>query len=75
MNSYLRFFFGTPQRFLGTLAGIGTSLVFVRLFPGVLADACNQLFAELGPLAMQAIQLGLVVAVVVFMMKAAFNKK
>jgi hypothetical protein len=75
MNMWLRFFVGTPQRFLVTLVSFIVLLAFVNLYPGLLSSACEQLMAELTPLFMQTIQLGFVVVVLIFMVRAAFGKK
>ena len=47
MNTWVRFFVGTPQRFLGTLAVIG--MITVISFPGLLRTAVERLVAEITP--------------------------
>lgn len=74
MRKWTTFFFGTPQRFLVTLAGIVALAVFTAVFPGTLAMACNRLVAELSPIVLQAIQLVFVAAVLGYMLKAVFGK-
>jgi hypothetical protein len=72
---WFRFFVGSPQRFLMTLVFFVSLLVFVNLNPGLLNSACEQLMAELTPLFMWTVQLGFVVVVLIFMVRAAFGKK
>jgi len=45
---YFRYFFGTPQRMMRTVVGLGLIIVIIR--PGLLATAVEQLVAELSPL-------------------------
>ena len=48
MRQWVRFFLGTPQRFLATLAGIG--LIVVIFNPLLLAVAVNSLLEAINPL-------------------------
>lgn len=48
MGNWLRYFFGTPQRFVTTLAIVGLAIVII--FPGLLRMAAERLVAEIGPL-------------------------
>lgn len=48
MGNWIRFFIGTPQRFLRTLIGVG--LIVVLLKPGLLGLAVNRFLQETGPL-------------------------
>lgn len=57
MNQWVRFFFGTPRRFVTTLAVIG--MIVVLFEPGLLRLAAERLVAELSPL------LGPVLAIVI----------
>lgn len=57
MRNWLRYFFGTPQRAVWTLAVVG--LITVIIFPGLLRTAANRLIAELSPL------LGPVLAIII----------
>ncbi len=47
MGQWLRFFFGTPQRFMTTAVVIGGIIVLVN--PGLLGRAVNGLVQELWP--------------------------
>lgn len=47
MNTWLRFFVGTPQRFLGTFAVLG--MITVVIFPGLLRTAVERLVYEITP--------------------------
>ena len=58
--AYLRFFFGTPQRFLCTLGGV--AVVFGLLFPRELGAALNDLLVALMPL-VQAVMVLMVVLI------------
>jgi len=75
MKEYGRFFFGTPKRFLGTLGALVALLVFVRLFPGLINEAIQQLIRELAPLVGAAIEIGVLIAVLAFMLRALTGKK
>lgn len=55
---WLRFFLGTPRRFLATASVF--ALAFVLAFPGLLKAAAFQLVEELGPVLGLAIQLAIV---------------
>ena len=55
---WLKFFLGTPRRFLATAAVF--ALAFVIAFPGLLKAAAFQLVEELGPVCGLAIQLAIV---------------
>jgi len=68
MRNWMRFFVGTPQRFLWTALGVGLIVVLVK--PGLLALAGERLMVEIQPILGPAIQLAVVVAVLVFMLKA-----
>lgn len=57
MRTWLRYFFGTPQRFVTTVVAVG--LVTVLLSPGLLRIATERLIAEISPL------LGPVLAIVI----------
>lgn len=48
MREWFAFFLGTPQRFLGTLAGI--AVITVLVFPGLIRMAAERLVAEIVPL-------------------------
>ena len=72
---WFRFFVGTPQRFLVTLASFIVLLAFVNLYPGLLSSALEQLVMELTPMFMWAVQLGIFVAVLIFMVRAMIGKK
>lgn len=48
MNIWVKFFIGTPKRFLSTLIGI--SLVVVMIHPQILYDAVNHFLAAISPL-------------------------
>lgn len=52
MREYLRFFLGTPRRFLATLGGIMLIICMVNpaLLPGALAALVSALLAGLSPL-------------------------
>lgn len=44
---FIRFFIGTPRRFLATVVVTVVLMIWVHLHPGVLAMALAQLFNEL----------------------------
>ena len=46
MGRWFRFFFGTPQRFLGTMVGVG--VVFCLFQPGVFANALQNSITAIG---------------------------
>ena len=75
MKEFGKFFFGTPKRFLGTLGFFVALLVFVRLFPGVIQEAIQQLIRELSPVVGAAIEIGVLIAVLAFMLRALTGKK
>lgn len=75
MKDFGRFFFGTPKRFLGTLGFFVALLVFVRLFPGVIQEALQQLIRELSPVVGAAIEIGVLIAVLAFMLRALTGKR
>ncbi len=60
MGNWFRFFFGTPRRFLTTLAGVG--LIVVMINPGILQTAVNQFIAALMPLLGPALAIVIVFA-------------
>ncbi|MBI5654174.1 hypothetical protein HZC53_00755 [Candidatus Uhrbacteria bacterium] len=55
---WVRFFIGTPRRFLATASVF--ALAFVLLFPGLLKTAAFRLVEELGPVLGLAIQVAIV---------------
>lgn len=55
---WVRFFIGTPRRFLATATVF--AIAFVLLFPGLLKAAATQLVGELGPLFGLAFQVAIV---------------
>lgn len=67
MRTWVRFFVGTPQRFLYTLLGLAIVAVLVK--PGLLALTFNRLMAEVQPILASAISLGVTIAIIVFMVK------
>lgn len=56
MRNWLRFFFGTPQRF--TTTAIVISLIIVLCKPGMIQEAVNRLISELMPLVQFVIIIG-----------------
>jgi len=48
MSVWLKFFIGTPQRFLGTLAGF--AVLAVMISPGLLQNVLGRVVSEVGPL-------------------------
>lgn len=60
MREWLRFFFGTPRRFVATVAVVG--MVVVILSPGLLYRAASGLVRELWPL----VQLFLMICIVIY---------
>lgn len=58
MNNWIRFFLGTPQRFLRT--GVAVGLVVVMINPGLLQTAFTRLVAELSPVIGQVIMIAVV---------------
>lgn len=73
MQQWVRFFLGTPRRFLTTLGFL--CLIGVLVEPGLLGKACTRLMIEIQPVLGPALQLGIIVAIVVFMLKAALRGK
>lgn len=67
MNNWIRFFIGTPQRFLVTAGFVG--LVVVMIKPGLLQMAVNRLLAEISPLFGPIIQ----IAILIFAFKIIFS--
>lgn len=59
MGQWIRFFVGTPQRFVGTSLVVG--LIVVLTNPGLLRTAGERLVAEVSPLVGPAIMLGIVI--------------
>jgi hypothetical protein len=55
---WIRFFIGTPRRFMATAAVF--ALAFVLAFPGLLKVAAFRLVEELGPVIGLAIQLAII---------------
>jgi hypothetical protein len=72
---WIRFFVGTPQRFIVTLVSFIALLAFVNLYPGLLSSACEQLMVELTPLFVQVANLVFVVVVFCLMLKAMLPRK
>ncbi len=70
---WIKFFFGSPQRFLASCIGISASLILVSVFPGVLRSAIEMLMYELSPLIMVAIVCVIIVGA--FRMVVAPSKK
>lgn len=60
MNTWMRFFLGTPQRFLGTAAVFG--MITVISFPGILRTAMERLAYELTPVVGLALTMLVVLA-------------
>ncbi len=60
MGRWVRYFIGTPERFMRTVVVFG--LIIVILNPGLLASAANQLIAELSPLLGPALTILIVLA-------------
>jgi len=60
MGTWLRFFFGTPQRFVTTSVAIG--LVLVVLNPNILNIAVNRMVYALSPLLGPALAICIVFA-------------
>lgn len=60
MRQWVRFFVGTPQRFLATLAGIG--LIVVVINPLLLAIAVGNLLVAVSPLLGPALTILIVLA-------------
>ena len=72
VGTWVRYFIGTPQRFMRTALVVGLIIVVIK--PGLLALACTRLMAEIGPVLGPAIQLAIVIAVLGFMLKSIFKK-
>ena len=72
MRTWVRFFVGTPQRFLWTLLGLAVVAVLVK--PGLLAMTFNRLMAEVQPILAQAISLGVTLAIIVFLLGVVTGK-
>jgi hypothetical protein len=60
MGNWIRFFIGTPQRFLRTFVGVG--LVVVLVSPGLLGLAISRFLQEAGSLIGPLLWIGIVVA-------------
>ena len=60
MRQWIRFFVGTPQRFLATLAGIG--LIVVLINPTLLEIAVDRLLMAVNPLLGPALTILIVLA-------------
>ena len=60
MRQWIRFFVGTPQRFLATAAGIG--LIIVLINPILLAIAVDRLIMAINPLLGPALTILIVLA-------------
>ncbi len=60
MDQWVRFFVGTPQRFLATLAGIG--LIVVLINPTLLEIAVDRLLMAINPLLGPALTILIVLA-------------
>lgn len=59
MRNWIRFFVGTPQRFLGTLAALAVVVVVVE--PSLLNVIASRLFQAVSPLLGPLIQVGILV--------------
>lgn len=73
MNRLFEYLFGTYRRFIVTLGIIGLTVVLIK--PGLLRVACERIMAEIAPVLGPALQLGIVIAVISLMLKAAMGKK
>jgi hypothetical protein len=71
MRTWIRFFVGTPQRFLYTLLGL--AIVAVLAKPGLLTMTFNRLMAEVQPILAPLINFGVTVAIIIIMLRVAFN--
>ncbi len=60
MGAWIRYFIGTPQRFVWTFSVVG--LITVIVFPGLLRFAAERLVMELSPLFGPALTLLIVFA-------------
>jgi branched-subunit amino acid transport protein len=59
LGQWVRFFLGTPQRFLRTLIGVAIMTAFVK--PEILVNAVNGLYLAVQPLIAPAITIAIVV--------------
>lgn len=73
MDNWVRFFIGTPRRFLTTLVSL--AVVFFIVFPSVLRGMLEGLMRELLPLIAPLFQIGVIALVLVFMARALLGRK
>lgn len=72
MKTWIKFFAGTPQRFLATAGAV--ALVVVIVCPGLLATASNRLMLELAPVLGPALNIAIILGAFVFVWKAVTKK-
>ncbi len=76
MQQWIRFFIGTPQRFLGTLGGL--TVMFGLFFPRVVGSAVHDLIAALmeaiAPFVQPLLTLGVICLGLGILLRAVFRR-
>lgn len=73
MKRFLKFFLGTPKRFLATGVAVAALAAFVHFQPGVLEAALVRLFNEAAPVLFSIAVLWIVLVVLTSMIRGIFR--
>lgn len=73
MDRWLRFFLGTPRRFLATFMSVAFGALYVAHNPGVIEESLRKLLCELSPLIMSVVYLLFLLWILRAMLHAIFG--
>ena len=75
MNQWIRFFVGSPRRFLCTLVGLAGLGMIVDAKPGLVSGTLNNVLNELQPVVGMLIVTGLTILIMTHMIRSIFKGK